>query len=206
MNTPYSIISILSGTLLAYFITWMLSRQKWISRNTHRQIWNTLLLITFLFTCILGLLLALKANYNLKFAFLDEALPVHVDFGIAMSIIGLLHIFWHLNYFKRLFGKETEGKSPEISEEKQLDIQKTSLLFPFLLGFITLTGQLVLFRDYLAIFGGNALYVGILLSLWLILTGLGTQLARDKIFSVTTIIRMLLVLTLLPSIITHARE
>ena len=200
MNTPYSIISILSGTLLAYFITWMLSRQKWISRNTHRQIWNTLLLITFLFTCILGLLLALKANYNLKFAFLDEALPVHVDFGIAMSIIGLLHIFWHLNYFKRLFGKGTEGKSPEISEEKQLDIQKTPLLFPFLLGFITLTGQLVLFRDYLAIFGGNALYVGILLSLWLILTGLGTQLARDKIFSVTTIIRMLLVLTLLPSI------
>ncbi|GET24245.1 hypothetical protein [Prolixibacter sp. NT017] len=200
MNTPYSIIPILSGTLLAYFITWILSRQKWISRNVHRQIWNTLLLITFLFTIVLGLLLALKANYNLKFAFLDEALPVHVDFGIAMSIIGLLHIFWHLNYFKRLFGKETEPKSTETSEEKQVDIRKTPLLFPFILGFVTLTGQLVLFRDYLAIFGGNALYVGILLSLWLILTGVGTQLARDKAFSVTKIIRMLLMLTVLPSI------
>ena len=200
MNTPHSIIPILSGTLLAYFITWMLSRQKWISRNVHRQIWNTLLLITFLFTGILGLLLALKANYNLKFSFLDEALPVHVDFGIAMSIIGLLHIFWHVNYFKRLFGKKKERKSPETQKEKHIDVRKTPLLFPFLLGFITLTGQLVLFRDYLAVFGGNALYVGILLSLWLILTGFGTQLARNRTFSITTIIRLLLLLSLLPPI------
>lgn len=99
---PYRLITITLITLIAYFSTFLMVKLNWIKRNLHRKIWNVLLLICFLLSCVLGLILVIQLNYNvLKDLYLLN-LKLHVEFGIAMSLIAIIHIFWHIKYFKRI--------------------------------------------------------------------------------------------------------
>jgi len=101
---PYRLLGISSITLLAYFLTMMLVRGGRMKRLTHRKIWNTILLITFLVSCILGFLLVVQLNYQFEFlkSLYLSSLKLHVEFGIAMTLVAIIHIFWHIKYFKKL--------------------------------------------------------------------------------------------------------
>lgn len=99
---PYRLITITLITLIAYLSTFLMVKLNWIKRTLHRKIWNTLLLICFLLSCVLGLILVIQLNYNvLKDIYLLN-LKLHVEFGIAMALIAIIHIFWHIKYFKRI--------------------------------------------------------------------------------------------------------
>lgn len=99
---PYRLITITLITLIAYFSTFLMVKFNWIKRTLHRKLWNTLLLICFLLSCVLGLILVIQLNYNvLKDIYLLN-LKLHVEFGIAMALIAIIHIFWHIKYFKRI--------------------------------------------------------------------------------------------------------
>lgn len=99
---PYRLITITLITLIAYLSTFLMVKLNWIKRILHRKIWNTLLLICFLLSCVLGLILVIQLNYNvLKDIYLLN-LKLHVEFGIAMALIAIIHIFWHIKYFKRI--------------------------------------------------------------------------------------------------------
>lgn len=99
---PYRLITITLITLIAYLSTFLMVKLNWIKRTLHRKIWNTLLLICFLLSCVLGLILVIQLNYNvLKDLYLLN-LKLHVEFGIAMVLIAIIHIFWHIKYFKRI--------------------------------------------------------------------------------------------------------
>lgn len=99
---PYRLITITLITLIAYLSTFLMVKFNWIKRTLHRKIWNTLLLICFLLSCVLGLILVIQLNYNvLKDIYLLN-LKLHVEFGIAMALIAIIHIFWHIKYFKRI--------------------------------------------------------------------------------------------------------
>ena len=88
--------------ILLYLISHILSKKKIISIVNHRKIWNFLLLITFLISGIFGILLVIKINFNIKFHLWFNILFWHVEAGIAMFIISIFHIFWHLAYFKNM--------------------------------------------------------------------------------------------------------
>ena len=99
---PYRLITITLITLIAYLSTFLMVKFNWIKRTLHRKLWNTLLLICFLLSCVLGLILVIQLNYNvLKDIYLLN-LKLHVEFGIAMALIAIIHIFWHIKYFKRI--------------------------------------------------------------------------------------------------------
>ncbi|MDR0971555.1 MAG: DUF4405 domain-containing protein [Bacteroidales bacterium] len=100
---PYNLLSITISTLFAYFFTLLLSKKKIIRKITHRKIWNSLLLISFLVSCLLGFLLVLQINYRILPQLYMTNLKLHVDFGIAMTLIAIIHILWHISYFKKLF-------------------------------------------------------------------------------------------------------
>lgn len=101
---PYRLVSITIITLLAYFFTMFLVKRNVLRKASHRKIWNFLLLITFLMSCLLGFLLVIQLNYGVLICFYLINLKLHVEFGIAMTLIAFIHILWHLPYFKRLFG------------------------------------------------------------------------------------------------------
>jgi hypothetical protein len=104
----YSLIFLSSLTIISYIISLLLVRTKLYTRKIHRRIWNMLLLVTFLVSCILGLVLVIQINYGIWMGFLPQFLKWHVDFGIGMTLISLFHIFWHIKYFKNIFKKPAQ--------------------------------------------------------------------------------------------------
>ena len=103
MNNPYHLIPVILAVILLYLISWGLTQLGEIRLITHRRLWNTLLLITFLVTGLLGLLLAIQINYKLEIPWIKTALKWHVDFGIAMVGAALLHLMWHLQYYSDIW-------------------------------------------------------------------------------------------------------
>ncbi|MGM9819790.1 MAG: DUF4405 domain-containing protein [Candidatus Onthomorpha sp.] len=102
---PYRVITISVLCLALYLLTFVLEKSGKIKKTTHRKIWNSILLITCLVSCILGFVLALQINYHFAMGIMKDILKLHVEFGIAMTIVALFHIFWHLKYYKNLFKK-----------------------------------------------------------------------------------------------------
>ncbi len=184
MNAPYSLLSIVFLCLFFYLLTLLLSRQHIIDKKTHRKIWNSVLLITFLVTGLLGILLVVKINYKLEFALLEKILAWHVEFGIAMVVAAFFHLSWHLNYYLKIFQPGRKKNSPGLSIFFQPGIeQKTGarlFKYPvFLMGFTTLVTQVILLREFLSVFSGNELVIGIILANWMLLTALGAYLGRN---------------------------
>jgi len=99
----YHLIPISLLLIVFYAITRILSKKKSISVMTHRKIWNILLLISFLISGVLGIILILEINFKTKFLLPFNILFLHVEIGIAMFLISILHIIERWNYFKNLF-------------------------------------------------------------------------------------------------------
>lgn len=103
---PYRIISITIAVLIAYLFTFILVKTGKIKKLSHRKIWNVILLLTFLVSCLLGFVLALQINYGFCMEWFRDFLQWHVEFGIAMTIIALIHIMWHYKYYTSLVSKK----------------------------------------------------------------------------------------------------
>ncbi|PLX20190.1 MAG: hypothetical protein C0597_04490, partial [Marinilabiliales bacterium] len=87
-----------------------------------------------------------------------------------------------------------------MSKNNQIKIVKPGVI---LLGFIALAAQIILLREFLTLFSGNELVIGIILANWMLLTGLGAYLGRffkNKITIVFWLILFLGTLAFLPSI------
>jgi hypothetical protein len=104
-GTRYNLIFYSSLTIGAYFLSLLLLRLKVYSKKIHRRIWNVLLLLTFLISCLLGLFLVVQINYKVLPSYYLQFLKWHVDFGIGMALISIFHIIWHFTYFKNIFKK-----------------------------------------------------------------------------------------------------
>lgn len=99
----YPLFTILGITLGLYLFTFILVKTGKISKPTHRKIWNVTLGITCLGSCLIGLLLAFLINYGYRPTWYVSILHWHVYLGIAMTLIAIFHIFWHVEYFKAIF-------------------------------------------------------------------------------------------------------
>ena len=99
----YPLFTILGITLGLYLFTFILVKTGKISKSTHRKIWNVTLGITCLGSCLIGLLLAFLINYGYRPTWYVSILHWHVYLGIAMTLIAIFHIFWHVEYFKAIF-------------------------------------------------------------------------------------------------------
>jgi len=182
---PYALIPIGLAALLAYGFTFIISRAGLISPIRHRQLWNTALLFTFFTTAVLGIILAVQVNYKLDMPVVEKLLAWHVDFGIGMSFIAVFHFTWHWSYYRRILQGKREtipvqedlysgDTIPSFSQVKPLDI-----LPVFSLGATALASQVIFLREYLAVFHGNELVIGIILAAWLLLTGTGALLGKN---------------------------
>lgn len=111
-GSPYHLVLITLFTIGLFALTRILVAANVIKLAMHRKIWNVVLLITALMSCLIGLFLVFQVNYNIKMEWFWTLKVLHVEFGIAMTIIAILHIFWHMNYWKTLFkGKKNQGKA-----------------------------------------------------------------------------------------------
>jgi cation transport ATPase len=98
-KSRYPLIFISLITLIPYLITSILVKTKTIKKQLHRKIWNYILLITFTVAGILGLVLVIQINYNIMMNLFLGNLKLHVEFGISMAIISIIHMIWHWKYY-----------------------------------------------------------------------------------------------------------
>jgi spermidine synthase len=189
MNPPYSIFPIAILSLALYLLSHVLVRLQIIKITAHRQAWNLLLLVTFLVTACLGLILAVKVNYKLKFQFADQLLVWHVDFGIGMAMIAIFHFLWHLNYYTKLLKTgwkmsdqaQIEKETTVFSGDKNQKIEFFQQIPVFALGMTAIITQVIILREFMSIFSGNELVIGTILANWMILTGLGAYLGKAAV-------------------------
>ena len=88
--------------LLLYVMSRILLKKNKLRLVNHKKIWNVLLLLTFLISGILGILLIIRINTGGNFSLPFNMLFWHVDVGIAMFVICVLHIIERWNYFKNI--------------------------------------------------------------------------------------------------------
>jgi len=104
-SVRYPMVPILIILFIVYIISYVLSDKKILKLKFHVKLWNYLLLFTFLVSGILGILLVLRINYGWFTNFPFNMLYWHVEFGIAMSILTIFHIFWYMPYFRKMIRK-----------------------------------------------------------------------------------------------------
>ncbi len=202
MNTAYPLFPVTLITFLAYFTTWLFSKWDIITLKSHRKFWNYLLLISFLISGLLGLLSVVKVNYKLEIAWYNTYMQWHVSFGIALVLIAFFHLSWHLKYYFSFSKSKSQDKNriPQLS--KNAPLQFRGLLF--LLGMVALINQVIFIREFINVLSGNELVVGIVLSIWMLLTAWGALQGRKGNFSGLTFtkgIKMLAILSLLPVVL-----
>jgi hypothetical protein len=101
----YQTIPILLVLLILYFVSILLVKFKKIALLSQRRFWNIVLLITFLVSGILGLVLAISIDQKINLYWYLSFLNLHVKFGIAMSLVSIFHLIWHLPYYKTILKK-----------------------------------------------------------------------------------------------------
>ena len=181
MNTAYPLFPISILVILFYALSFAFVQMGLVSKVSHRKFWNVLLLITFLATGLIGLLMVIKINYKLIIPIYDQLVGYHVEFGIGMAIIGFFHFWWNLGYYLKLFkGKKQTKARQNFPIENDLDEQLLKLS-AFLLGSTSIVAQVILMREFLTVFSGNELVIGLVLANWMILTGLGAYLGTFQL-------------------------
>lgn len=92
--SSYHVIIITVVFLIAYLVS-----VKKLDLIKHKRIWNFILAISFLISGILGLVLAIIIDLNIRVDGYRYLLWWHVEFGIAMALTALCHLIWHVRYY-----------------------------------------------------------------------------------------------------------
>lgn len=101
-KTPYHFWLMVISCLVLYGVGELSVKYGRLKKTVHRKIWNTILLVSFLMSCLIGLYLVLAKMYSLSMDY-SLLIALHVDVGTIMTVVALIHTFWHLKYFKNLF-------------------------------------------------------------------------------------------------------
>jgi spermidine synthase len=203
MNTAYPLIPVSVIIIAAYAITWLYAQWSIFSQSQHRKFWNYILLITFIISGIAGLISVVKVNYKIEIPYYDLLLKWHVSFGIGMVIISVFHFIDHFSYyFPRLVKGTSSAKKTGIHQPGIKLNEKYRYLLIFL-GMLSMINQIIFIREFMSVFAGNELILGVIMSAWLLLTGWGAYKGRKKIsrsFNINRGLTMLLFLAFSPAV------
>ena len=144
----YHVISTCFTAILLYLVSYLFYRIGYFSLQVHRKFWNLVLAIAFILTAVAGLFVALQMNYKWNITFIKEILSWHVEFGVGLAVTGMIHFFWHLNYYGKYFGKSSYiPKDPKPLNISSAEI-KTNL---FVVGFVSSSIQFMMMREIMNI-------------------------------------------------------
>lgn len=99
---PYYLLPVSLFLIVLYAAGYALSKKGIISVVAHRKAWNFALLVTFLVSGVLGILLILRVSFGFAVPLPVNILFWHVEAGIAMFVISVFHVLWHLSYFRNM--------------------------------------------------------------------------------------------------------
>ena len=87
----YHLVPISVFLVALYFLSVWMTKSKFISLLMRKQFWNILLLSSFVVSGALGVLLILRINTGVDFGLPFDILFWHVDVGIALLVLCIIH-------------------------------------------------------------------------------------------------------------------
>jgi spermidine synthase len=178
---PYHLLLISALSISGYLLTYFLVKMGILTKLLHRQIWNSILMLSFFISGILGILLVIQLNYQLEWPFMKPLMVWHVDAGIVLCLVATFHFLWHSSYYgKMILKKSISGNNHRIEE----DLSSGPVDWPiltFLTGFFATVVQVLIIRELTTVFQGNELMMGWTLGIWMLLTGAGTWIGGRSV-------------------------
>jgi len=165
---------------LLYLISFFFCRAGLFSQVLHRKIWNSMLAVTFIFTALAGIFMALQINFKWDIPFIESLLKWHVEAGVSLGMTGIFHLMWHWDYFRNI-GKSTEARQ-SAAEFPAIDPFTLSANL-FMIGFTSTAVQVLLIRELMNITGGYELISGVFLGSWLIASAAGAAIANRSVLN-----------------------
>jgi len=101
---------ILLGTIAVYFVSWLLAKLKFWPLKWHRRVWNVLLLLTFIGSTFFAILWLVGKEYSAIVSVGLDNTFWHVELGLVMIIIGVIHLYWYRRYYFVMF----KSKKPKL--------------------------------------------------------------------------------------------
>ncbi|MFA6923888.1 MAG: hypothetical protein WC223_06505 [Bacteroidales bacterium] len=101
-TSPYHFIGISVSLIFLYVVSLLLVRKKKVKKTTHTKIWNSFLLMAFLFPGLIGIFLVLKINYGFHVSFLRQLYVFHVDCAVGFAVIAIIHVWKHRKFFYKI--------------------------------------------------------------------------------------------------------
>jgi len=92
-------------TLILYFGSKLVTSYLKVSSAKEKKFWNLFLLISFLGSAGTGFILIFIRDFDWFRSINFNFLFWHVEFSIAMGLIGLFHALWHTKYYLEIFRK-----------------------------------------------------------------------------------------------------
>jgi hypothetical protein len=99
-NPDYNVLPIILFLFMLYFITYLLYDNENIKRRSFKQVWSLILVGSFLFVGISGIILSILADYHLVLPSNFNLLFWHVEAGIILAITLIFHIHIHKKRFQ----------------------------------------------------------------------------------------------------------
>ncbi|GAA5819451.1 MAG: conserved hypothetical protein [Methanobrevibacter sp. CfCl-M3] len=98
----YETIPILTIIFYLYGITYILYKENIIKYSTHTKIWKIINLISSAIFIINSLLITVLVEYKINTPLLNLINFLHVESGIIMISITIIHIYLHKKVLKRI--------------------------------------------------------------------------------------------------------
>jgi spermidine synthase len=161
--------------LVIYGLSSWFVHEQILTRKQHNDLWNIILLTCFLIAAGLGVLLAVNIRYGLEIQFIEQVTGIHVEAGIVLFLVALLHILARRSHFYSILrARVVEKEDPAGRHPETQNSPGEEGLQAFILGLTSIITQLLLLRQFLDFFGGNELVIGLILAVWMLFTALGT--------------------------------
>lgn len=104
----YYLLPISLTFLILYLFSYILFKKGYLRRSRHVQIWNILILITFLVSVGAGMILIGLVEYGLALPISKDFLYWHVQVAISMFVISIFHIHVYWKSFRSYtFGRRS---------------------------------------------------------------------------------------------------
>jgi hypothetical protein len=165
---------------LLYLISFFFYSIGLYSLAFHRKFWNIILAVSFLFTALAGIFMALQINFKWNIPVIKSILKWHVEVGVCLGLTGIFHFIWHLSYFGKIFAPAENSPVSQSFRATRISSIRQNL---FIIGFTSTSVQFLLIREIMNISGGYELITGIFLGSWLIASASGAAIAGKSALS-----------------------
>ncbi len=98
-KSRYKLVIITIVFVIVYLFSLLLVKINLITLLEMRKFWNSILLLSFFITVLLGVLLIIRINFGWYINLPFNILYWHVELGTVMADVAIIHIVWHWRYY-----------------------------------------------------------------------------------------------------------